>query len=294
LKIKGLTTDEMRAMPFMLPGLLASIALIIYPLIYILHMSFMENAPGGTGGFAGLDNFTRLVRNPMFAQALSNTLQFTFTSVVFAFVIGFGLALIIQRKGVRFKGLWRSILFITWIIPGVVKATSWRWLFTTDGGMINHMLLTAGFIDQPVPWLTSPRFALTSIIIVQIWSTAPYVMLMMTAGLQQLPKELFESADIDGANWFQKVIKITLPLLKDVSFISVLLLLVWAINEFALIWIMTSGGQNTTTISILIFNQFRVLNLNAASASAVLQLVITMLFAGIYVAFVTRGSAKED
>ena len=283
-----ITRDELRAIPFLVPGLLASVALIIYPLVYILRMSFMENAIGGTGGFAGFDNFVRLSRNPMFANALRNTFQFTFTTVVFSFIVGFGLALLIQRKGIRFKGLWRSILFITWIMPGVVKATSWRWLFTTEGGMLNHMLMSSGLTDSPIPWLTSPRFALTSIIIVQIWATAPYVMLMMTAGLQQLPQDVFESADIDGATWFDKIIRIALPMLKDVSFICVLLLMVWTINEFALIWIMTSGGQNTTTISIMIFNQFQALNLNAASASAVLQLAITMLFAAVYVALITR------
>ena len=283
-----LTRDEKRAIPFLLPGLLASALLIIYPLVSIIRMSFMENAFGGGGGFAGFLNFTRLSRNPMFSNALANTFRFTIASVVFSFIIGFGLALLIQRKGVKLKGLWRSLLFITWITPGVVKATSWRWLFATNGGMVNHMLMTAGFIDAPVPWLTNPRFALTSIIIVQVWSSAPYVLLMMTAGLQQLPKDVFESADIDGANWFQKIFRIALPMLKDVSFICLLLLLVWSVNEFALIWIMTSGGQNTMTVSLLIFNQFQALNLNAASASAVVQLLITMMLAGCYVAFITR------
>jgi len=289
LKKGWITRDELRAIPFLLPGVIAGIALIIYPLIYILRMSFTHNVPGGGGGFAGFDNFMRLIRNPMFSIALPNTIRFTLVSVGLAFIIGLTLALIIQRKGIRFKGLWRSLLFITWIIPGVVKATSWRWLFTTDGGMVNHILMSIGFINDPVPWLTSPRFAMTSIIIVQVWSTAPYVMLLMTAGLSQLPRELFESADIDGANWFQKVTRITLPMLKDITFISILLLVVWAINEFALFMIMTSGGgQGTMTISIMIYNQFRALNLNAASASAVMQLLLTMVFAGGYVALTAR------
>ena len=283
-----LTRDEKRAIPFLLPGLLASVLLIIYPLVSIIRMSFMENAFGGEGGFAGFQNFLRLSRNPMFSNALVNTFRFTLASVVFSFIIGFGLALIIGRKGIKLKGLWRSLLFITWITPGVVKATSWRWLFATNGGMVNHMLMSIGFIDDPVPWLTNPRFALSSIIIVQVWSAAPYVMLMMTAGLQQLPQDVFESADIDGANWFHKIFRIALPMLKDVSFICLLLLLVWSVNEFALIWIMTSGGQNTMTVSLMIFNQFQALNLNAASASAVVQLLITMLLASAYVAFITR------
>ena len=132
--------------------------------------------------------------------------------------------------------------------------------------------------------------AKTGVIIVQIWACAPYVMLMMTAGLQQLPLDLYESADLDGASWFQKMIHITLPMLKDVSFICILMLLVWAINEFALIFTMTSGGQNTTTLSLLIYNQFKVLNLNSASASAVMQLCVSMVFAVLY----TRLVLKEE
>lgn len=156
--------------------------------------------------------------------------------------------------------------------------------------MINHILLSLGLIQKEIPWLTSRDYAMLSVIIVQVWACAPYVMLMMTAGLQQLPMDQYESAELDGANWHQKMLHITLPLLKDVSFICILMTLVWAINEFSLIWIMTSGGHNTTTLSLLVYNQFKVLNINSASASAVMQLIITMVFAGLYVKFVI----KED
>lgn len=289
MKEKWLTRDEKRAIPFLLPGVLVTAVLIIYPLYYIFAMSFTDNSP--LGGFAGFDNYLRLFKNPQFSQTIVNTIKWTLSSVAFSYLIGFGLALIIHRKGIRFQGMWRSLLFVTWITPGVVKATAWKWLFATDGGMANHILQTLGFIDKPIPWLTSPQFALTSIIIVQVWACAPYVMLMMTAGLQQIPGDLFESAEIDGATGIQKIIRITLPMLRDVSFICMLMLLVWAINEFSLIWIMTTGGQNTATLSLMVYNQFKVLNLNAASASAVMQLLITMVFAMLYVSFVVK---KED
>jgi ABC-type sugar transport systems, permease components len=283
---RQLTRDEKRAIPFILPGVLVTLVLILYPLIYIIRMSFTDNSAGGK--FAGFTNYMKLFNNPQFSSAIANTFQWTLFSVVFSFIIGFGLALIIHRKGVRLKGMWRALLFITWIIPGVVKATAWKWLLTTDGGMFNHIAMSLGIIDTPILWLTSPSMALTSLIIVQVWATAPFVMLMMTAGLQQLPQDIYESANIDGASGWQKTIKITLPMLKDLSFICLLMLLVWAINEFSLIWIMTSGGHNTTTLSLMIYNQFQVFNLNAASASAVMQLLIAMVFAGLYVAFLTK------
>lgn len=282
-----LTRDEKKAIPFILPGVAVTALLIIYPLFYIISMSFSENAIGQSG-FAGLTNYLRLFKNLMFTSSIWNTLVWTLGTVIPAFLIGFILALLINRRGMRIKGVFRSLIFVAWIIPGVVKATAWKWLFTTDGGMINHLLMSIGVIEKEIAWLSSPQYAMLSVIIVQVWACAPYVMLMMTAGLQQLPRDLYESAELDGAGWFKKLWYITLPMLKDVSFICILMLLVWAINEFSLIFIMTSGGQNTTTLSILVYNQFQVLNINSASASAVMQLLITMIFAALYVKFVIK------
>ena len=282
-----LTRDEKKAIPFILPGVAVTALLIIYPLFYIISMSFSENAIG-QNGFAGLTNYLRLFKNPMFTSSIWNTLVWTLGTVIPAFLLGFILALLINRRGTRIKGVFRSLIFVAWIIPGVVKATAWKWLFTTDGGMINHLLMSIGVIEKEIAWLSSPQYAMLSVIIVQVWACAPYVMLMMTAGLQQLPRDLYESAELDGAGWFKKLWYITLPMLKDVSFICILMLLVWAINEFSLIFIMTSGGQNTTTLSILVYNQFQVLNINSASASAVMQLLITMIFAALYVKFVIK------
>lgn len=282
-----LTRDEKKAIPFILPGVAVTALLIIYPLFYIISMSFSENAIGQSG-FAGLTNYLRLFKNPMFTSSIWNTLVWTLGTVIPAFLIGFILALLINRRGMQIKGVFRSLIFVAWIIPGVVKATAWKWLFTTDGGMINHLLMSIGVIEKEIAWLSSPQYAMLSVIIVQVWACAPYVMLMMTAGLQQLPRDLYESAELDGAGWFKKLWYITLPMLKDVSFICILMLLVWAINEFSLIFIMTSGGQNTTTLSILVYNQFQVLNINSASASAVMQLLITMIFAALYVKFVIK------
>ena len=282
-----LTRDEKKAIPFILPGVLVTALLILYPLFYIISMSFNTNAMG-KGGFAGLTNYIRLFKNPLFSQTIFNMVKWTFWTVAASFLIGCTFAMMINYKGIVAKGFFRSLIFIAWIIPGVVKATAWKWLFATDGGMANHLLLSLGVIKEAIPWLTSPKYAMMSVIIVQIWACAPYVMLMMTAGISQLPTDLYESANLDGASWLQKLFYITMPLLKDISFICILMLLVWAINEFSLIWIMTSGGQNTGTLSLLVYNQFKVLNLNSASASAETQLLITMVFAILYVKFVIK------
>lgn len=289
MKRFNLSKDEKKAFMYLLPGFIIMALLIIYPLYYIITMSFSNNAIN-QGGFAGLNNYLRLFKNPQFSKAIVNTAKFTGFSVAGAYILGYILALAINRNSIKLKGLWRSLIFISWIIPGVVKATSWKWLYRTDGGMFNHILSSVGLTSGNIPWLTSPKYAMWAIIIVQIWATAPYVMLLMTAGLQQISKELYESANLDGAGFLQKLKYITFPLTKDITFICILMLLVWAINEFSLIWIMTTGGQNTTTLSLLVYNQFKMLNLNMASASAVMQLIVTMVFAALYV----KLSVKED
>ena len=180
-----LTRDEKKAIPFILPGVAVTALLIIYPLFYIISMSFSENAIGQSG-FAGLTNYLRLFKNPMFTSSIWNTLVWTLGTVIPAFLIGFILALLINRRGMRIKGVFRSLIFVAWIIPGVVKATAWKWLFTTDGGMINHLLMSIGVIEKEIAWLSSPQYAMLSVIIVQVWACAPYVMLMMTAGLHAI------------------------------------------------------------------------------------------------------------
>lgn len=289
IKNRWFRSEEKKALPYIGPGLLVMFLLILYPLIYILMMSFSENGIGQSG-FAGLTNFIRLFKNPQFGSAVYNSLRFTISSVVFSFGIGLLLALLINQGGIKGKGLWRSVLFIPWIIPGVVKATAWKWILQTENGILNSILKSLGLIKTPIPWLTNPAYAMWAVTIVQIWACAPYVMLIMTAGLQQMPKSVYEAADIDGAGALVKLFRITLPILKDICFICVLMLTVWALNEFSLIWIMTSGGQNTTTLSLLIYNQFKVLNINSASASAIIQLIITMIFAGTYVKLIVKDS----
>lgn len=277
-----LTQSEKKAIPFVLPGFILTILLIIYPLLYIISMSFSNNNFGEIS-FNGLNNYISLFKNPQFIKASINTLKFTFGSVISAFSIGLFLALLLTSKRVKRPGLWRSIIFIAWVIPGVVKATAFKWIYQTDGGILNYVLSCLGLINSNIEWLTNSSVAIWSVVIIQIWSTAPYVMLMMTASLQQISLDVYESAEIDGAGPVLKFFKITLPSVKEMCFINILMLFVWAINEFSLIWITTSGGQNTSTLAILVYNQFKVLNINAASASAVMQLLVTMLFASVYI-----------
>lgn len=282
--------DGKRAIVYVMPGVILSALIVLYPLLYIVVMSFSSNG-FSMGGFVGFKNYTRLFRNPQFSKAVLNTIKFVLGSVIGAFVIGFGLSLLVNRNRTKFKGFWRSVLFIAWVIPGVAKATIFKWIFQTESGVLNDTLQKLSLIDSPIPWLSNSSIALWSLVIVQIWSTAPYVMLILTSSLQQVPVDLYESAELDGASWYQKLLHVTLPQVKDSCFVAILMLIIWSLGEFSLIWLTTSGGNNTTTLSILIYNQFRVMDINASAASAIMQLLVTMAFAVVYVKMVSK---KED
>lgn len=285
-----LTQEERRAIPFVLPGFLVTCILILYPIFNITYLSFVSGDLSNKK-FVGLKNYFDLNRSPQFSQAVSNTAIWTIITVVFSFALGLIAALLIEQNSIKFKGLWRSILMISWIMPGVVKATAWNWLYSQDYGMLNHMLVSIGIIKEPIPWLISSNFSLLAVIILQIWACFPFAMLMFSAGLQTIPKDIYEVGELDGASGFKKTFYITIPLLKDVAFITFLMILMWSINEFALIWIVTHGGPagSSTTLSLLIYDQFRIMNLGGASASAVLQLVFSMIFAVLYVMTVGKG-----
>ena len=131
-----LSRDEKMAMAYVMPGVLLSALIVVYPLIYIIIMSFSSNG-FSMGGFVGFRNYTRLFKNPQFSKAVMNTIKFVLGTVSGAFVIGFALSLLINRKNTKFKGFWRSMLFIAWVIPGVAKATVFKWIFQTEAGLVD-------------------------------------------------------------------------------------------------------------------------------------------------------------
>jgi ABC-type sugar transport system permease subunit len=286
-----LTQEERRAIPFVLPGFLVTCILILYPLFNIIYLSFVSDDLSNKK-FVGLKNYFDLNRVPQFFQATRNTAIWAITTVVFSFALGLIAALLIEQNDIKFKGTWRSILMTSWITPVVVKAVAWNWLYSQDYGMLNHILISIGIIKDPIPWLISSNFSLLAVIIVQIWACFPFAMLMLSAGIQAIPKDIYEACELEGASVFKRTFYITIPLLKDVAFITFLIIFMGSINEFALMWIITHGGPagSSTTLSMLIYDQFMSMNLNGASASAVLQLVFSMIFAVLYVMSV----GKED
>lgn len=226
-------------------------AFYVYPLYRNLDLSlrhytvrsFVDNdAP-----FSGWDNFSQVLNDPAFGPALRNTMVFTLVSILFQYTAGLALAVFFNRS-FPLSGTLRALFLIPWLLPLIVSASTWSWMFNSESGVINYFLHVIGV--GPVNWLTSPDQALTSVIIANIWIGIPFNLVILYSGLQNIPTELYEAAALDGANRWQQFRRITFPLLRPVSAITVLLGLIYTLKVFDLIWIMTKGGPGDASSTL--------------------------------------------
>ncbi|MFD8382817.1 carbohydrate ABC transporter permease [Streptomyces sp. NPDC059679] len=243
----------------------------------------MNHIPA-TYDFVGLDNFTAILKDPIFWDRLVWTVTWTAACVALTFAIGLGLAVILNR---RFAGrtLYRSLLILPWAVPAFVSVFAWRLLYNERNGILNK-ILDGGGIDA-VPWLNDPTMAKVSVIAVNIWLGVPFMLVALLGGLQSIPGELYEAAEMDGAGPWQRFRHITLPGLRSVSSTVVLLSTIWTFNMFPVIFLLTRGGPGDST-EVLVTYAYRLSFVNSprdfagASAWGVLILLILMLFATVY------------
>ena len=232
---------------YMLPTLLILTALSIYPIINTFWLSLNRVMLSlQIFKFAGLANYYRLFSDPKFFNAWKNTVFFTFASVLLETALGLIIALIIV-KNFRGRGMARAAILIPWAIPTVVSSKMWEWIFNSNYGVMNHLLLQAGLLDQAKNWLGTTGLAMVVIIFVDVWKTTPFMALLILAGLASIPRDVYESARIDGCRSGQAFLRITLPLLRPVLLVAMLLRSLDAFRVFDLVFIMTQGGPADST-----------------------------------------------
>lgn len=259
-----------------MPAVILMVVLTVIPIFSVL-----TRAVSTDGRLA----FGRLLDSPSFGQVLTNTVIWTLVSVAGAVLVGYAAALLLHSRHMRLTGIWRSVFMIPWIIPNVVGATIWQWNFSIDYGLANRVLQDFGIISAPIGWLSDPTVVLYALAIVQIWFTAPFAMLLVSAALAAIPVERVEAARLDGAGGLKILRYITLPAIRSTTGIAMLTLVVWALNSFTIIWVATAGGPagSSTILPILIYQAFQVGDAAMVSAVALIQLAVSMVFAVIYV-----------
>ncbi|PPS67078.1 MULTISPECIES: carbohydrate ABC transporter permease [Streptomyces] len=243
--------SRLTALAFLAPLALYLAAFYVYPLYRNLDLSLrnytVRSFVAGDAPFSGLDNFRTVLDDPTFGPAMRHTMIFTFVSIVFQYVAGLALAVFFNRH-FRLAGTLRALFLIPWLLPLIVSASTWSWMLNSESGVVNYALHLVGV--SPVNWLDSPDWALTSVIIANVWIGIPFNLVILYSGLQNIPGELYEAASLDGASAWQQFRRITFPLLRPVSAITLLLGLVYTLKVFDLIWIMTKGGPSDASSTL--------------------------------------------
>ncbi|UED87688.1 carbohydrate ABC transporter permease [Streptomyces profundus] len=273
---------------FVLPALLYLVAFFGYPLVRNVLMSFQEFTPTtyftGESPFNGLENWRAVFDNPLLGDAFWQTILFTVGSLVGQFTIGLALAVFFSRR-FHLSGVIRAVLLLPWLVPMVVSAVVWRRIMDEDHGVLNSFLELVGLSADGVPWLSSPSVALLSAILVNIWIGIPFNMVILYGGLQEIPKELYEAAALDGAGPWRTFRSVTLPMLRPVVTVVLVLGFMSTIKILDLILALTGGGpaDSTQTLGTLTYQlSFMQLDFGQGAVVGNVLILISAVFALLY------------
>lgn len=286
---RGMLRGERTGYLFLFPAAVFLLVVIGYPLFDTIRLSFQDvtlrTLASGERPFVGLNNFRNVIHDPDFSVAFHNSMVFTFGSISAQFTIGLGLALL-YNEAFPLRHLFRGLTLSGWRIPPIVCGTIFMWLFNFDYGFINFFLLKIGVIQEPIRWLLDRHLALDSVIITNIWLGIPFNVILLASGLAGLPDDVYEAATVDGASQPQKLIYLTIPMLKPTILATLILGFIYTLRVFDVIWVMTGGGpvNATEVLPTLAYREtFERFNFGQGAAISVIMLVILLVVSLLYV-----------
>ncbi|WP_424000242.1 carbohydrate ABC transporter permease [Haloarcula salina] len=269
------------------PPLLLLGTIVLLPVSYLIWTSTHITNQYSPDQFIGLQNYIQAFQDPMFYLSLKHSVMYVLGSVSLAFLLGLSAALAIhQVQSKRVRSTFTVLILLAWAVPLVVTGLIWRFMLHADYGIVNGLLTELGLISQNLGFITDPTLAFVSIVVVDAWARAPFAAILLLAGLQTIPDDLYEAANVDGANFFQQFRDITIPHLKPQAAIAIVIMSMFAFRTFSIVFAMTGGGpaDATRVLATYIYSvgisQSR---LGYASALSVIMIVITMIFVTIYV-----------
>src|SRR3712207_4275171 len=274
-----------------LPALIIVVAIAFYPVLYGIVLSVTDSTVTSFGSFVGFENYVEMFQNPSFLEGLSNTVIFTVVSVALEFIIGLGIALAINRA-FRGRGLVRAAVLVPWAFPTVISAVMWRLMFQDQVGIINYVANAIGLISEPI--LADRTLLLIAAILVDVWKTTPFMALLLLAGLQAIPGDVYEAARVDGANVWQRFFQITLPLLKGAILVAVLFRTLDSYRVYDLFWAMSN--RELESLSTFVYEGVRISQLQFAqgNAAAVFVFVTAFLIALFFIKVLGMRTSAEE
>ena len=278
-------TESRDAWIMMAPAIILLLVIAVYPVLRTFWLSLHEMVltnPGSGYPFIGLDNYIDIFKDERALNSILFTLKFTVTTVFFELIIGFAAALV-MNKAFKGRGLVRAAILIPWAIPTSVSAMMWKFIYNDQYGLFDDILYKLGIIDSYQAWLSTAEGSFMALVITDVWKTAPYMALLILAGLQIIPEELYEAAKIDGANIFQRFRYVTIPNVKGTVLVALLFRTLDAFRVYDLVSVMTGGANQTESISLYAYNNLMsFLDFGYGSALAVLVFVIVFIISLIY------------
>ncbi len=279
-----------------LPVILLFLIFFAYPLFYGITLSFYKlNTLTLTGPFIGVDNFRTFLSSADVRNALGNSLYWTVASLTLNLLVGLLVALALNE---RFPGrnLARGLALSSYLIPLVVSAAIWQWMFNAQYGIINYTLFKLWGI-LPESWLSDPKTAMPAAIVLNVWRTFPFVVIVLLPRLQTIPEELYSAAKVDGASAWDRFVDVTLPHLRSLFVVLILLRFIFDFNDFTTLALLTGGGpvHATETLPLLVYRQmFGLADTGAAAAVAVLMLLFLLILAVVYLQLANRGERVNE
>lgn len=272
------------------PVVICLTILVVYPFFFAIWISFTNRMIGQEGEFIGLGNYIYLFNWIDFRATVRNTIVLVFWVQSLKLCLGLGIAILLNQA-IRFRQLWRGLILIPWAMPAFVAFITWKLLYAPQGGAFNYLLLNTGFFDSHVDFLSSKALAMPSVIVASFWRGFPFWVIAFLAALQNIPPEMYEAAAIDGANAFQRFRHITIPGIRHVVLVVVLLSTIWTTNSFEAIWLLTQGGPSNATMTFPVLAYFGLQNLRIGEAAAV---SVSMLPIFGMLAFIVAKILQED
>lgn len=277
------------------PALTMLAIFIALPILGTIVTSFFRNVSYLPPEFSGLDNYKRIFADRQFWQSFKFTLGFVAFCIPIELALGLGFALVLNER-FRLRGLMRIVVLIPWAVPTIIAARTWQLVYNYSYGLANQLTTWLGLSDQPINWLGSPQSAFLALAIADIWKTAPFAAIIILAGLQTIPEEIYEQAKIDGANIFKRFGSITLPLLKPALLVVLLFRTIDTVRILDLIYVVTGGGPggSTTSLSLLGYKYFNEGDFGYGSTVAVIVFAIAMALSIAYLRIMAFGKTRYE
>lgn len=290
--LSGPFSDNLLAVLFILPAIILVGGLMYYPMARAFFESLYETSfLSPNPKFIGLDNYVQMWRDSTFWQIIRNSLTWTLGVVLFQNVIGMAVAVLLNQN-LPARGLTRTLVLLPWVLPGIVGAILWRFMYDPQLGLVNSILVSLNLVDKTIPWLAQPSTAMLAVVIAAIWKGFPFSTVIYLAALQGLSHEQLEAAEIDGANAWQRFYYVALPSISHIIRLNLLLTTLFTFNYFDLIWVTTKGGPlNKTHIFPTIIFQlgFGEFQFGKAAAYGVVAVLLLSVFAFLYIREIRPG-----